>query len=138
MSMGIGHFAFGATGTVVLVQMLPLKIRIKMRIAQAFIILLGGAWALFPDIAKHTQRLEYINANYWTKTGLPSLNRFIDILPAFHDSRWANLSFFHQFLDFVDASDSIVVSSILVVLMLVTVSVSLIREMLTKQPQKTR
>ena len=107
MSTGIGHFAFGATGTLVMIQMLPLHVRLRIRIAQVFIVLLGGAWALFPDLSKHTQRLKFINVRYWTKLGLPNLDRFINLLSAFHDSRWANISFLHHVLDIVDHTDSI-------------------------------
>ena len=126
--MGIGHFAFGASGTLVTIQMLPLRVRLRIRIAQVFIVLLGGAWALFPDLSKHTQRLKFINVRYWTKLGLPNLDRFINLLSGFHDSRWANISFLHHVLDIVDDTDSIVISSALIVLMLIIVSMTLVRE----------
>ncbi len=128
MSMGIGHFAFGASGAMVIIQMLPLRVRLRIRIAQVFIVLLGGTWALFPDLSKHTQRLKFINVRYWTRLGLPDLDRFINLLSVFHDSRWANMSFLHRTLDIVDDTDSIVTSSALVVLMLIVVSMTLVRE----------
>ena len=128
MSMGIGHFAFGASGTLVMIQILPLRVRLRIRIAQVFIVLVGGAWALFPDLSKHAQRLKFINVRYWTRLGLPNLDRFINLLSAFHDSRWANISFLHRALDIVDDTDSIVISSALVVLMLFIVSMTLVRE----------
>ena len=106
MSMGIGHFALGASGTRVMIQMLPLRVRLRIRIAQVFIVLLGGAWALFPDLSKHAQRLKFINVRYWTRLGLPNLDRFINLLSAFHDARWANISFLHRALDIVDDTDS--------------------------------
>ncbi len=40
MSMGIGHFAFGASGKLVMIQTLPLHARLRIRIAQVFIVLL--------------------------------------------------------------------------------------------------
>ena len=128
MSMGIGHFAFGASGTLVMIQILPLRVRLRIRIAQVFIVLVGGTWALFPDLSKHAQRLKFINVRYWTRLGLPNLDRFINLLSAFHDSRWANISFLHRALDIVDDTDSIVISSAFLVLMLVIVSMTLVRE----------
>jgi len=83
MSMGIGNFTYGASGTLVMIQMLPLHARLRIRIAQAFIVLLGGTWALFPDSSKHTQRLEFINVRYLTKLGIPNLDMFINFLSVF-------------------------------------------------------
>ena len=100
MSMAIGHFAVGTSGTMVMFHLLPLRIRLKMRIAQVFLVILGGMWAMFPDVAQFTNILRYVNDNYWTKInlfkyiGVPDLTVLINRINAFHDSRWANICFF--------------------------------------------
>ena len=135
MSMGIGHFALGASTTMVAFHMLPLRIRARMRIAQIFIVIVGGAWAMLPDIAQHTKLLHYINDHFWTKIGLfakigvPSLTRFVNRISAFHDSPWANICFLHRLMDTVDTADSLLASSALVVVMLAVVSIILVREL---------
>jgi len=127
MTMAIGHFAVGVSGTMVIFHMLPLRIRLKVRFAQMFIIIVGGLWAMLPDIVQYTNVLYYIN-KYWTKIALFENTRFSDLtgfitgfinrLNAFHHSQWANINYFHQFMDVTDKNDSIVVSGLLVFIML--------------------
>ena len=95
MSMAIGHFSAGASATFVLFHLLPPRARRKVG-QYGFIAILAGLWAMVPDLSKFTARLQSL-----------------------HDSIWANLFFFHQLMDMVDAHDSIWVSSALVGLMIV-------------------
>ena len=124
MSMAIGHFAVGTSGTIVMFHMLPLHIRIKMRIAQVFIVISGGLWAMLPDIAQYGNLLHYFNDNYWMKISrflqirVPDLTVFINRIQAFHDSHWANICFFHKLMDTVDKGDSPLISGVLVLTMI--------------------
>ena len=121
MSMAIGHFAFGTSCTMVVFHMLPLRIRIKMRIAQIFIVTLGGMWAMLPDVA--------LLSNLLRRLKVPGHTIFISYAHAFHASRWANICFFHQFMDSIDKNDSVLVAGALVFIMAATVSVIFIREL---------
>jgi len=90
---------------------------------------------LLPDIAHLTNLLHYFNDKYWTKigilqqTGVSDLTGLITRMEAYHDSRWANICFFHQVLDVVDKNDSLLVSGVLVFIMAVVVSFLLIKEL---------
>lgn len=135
MSMALGHFALGTSGTMIVFHMLPLHIRLRMRMAQTFIVILGGLWAVLPDIAKFTKYLQYLNDKYWTGFGLFQPTRFHDLtgyinkLKAFHDSPWANACFFHRYLDIVDKNDSLVVSGVLIFTMLLVATLLLLRDL---------
>jgi hypothetical protein len=97
MSFAIGHFAFGATLTALLVTFLLPRIPYP-RTA----VLVGGVWAMVPDAAKLA----------------PASSRLV----AFHDSPWADVFWLHGVLDRFDAADSPRLSALLVaVLLLVTV-----------------
>ena len=134
MSMAIGHFAVGASFTMVMLHMLPLHVRLKMTIARGFIVILGGLWAMLPDLKQFSNLLHYLNDNYWTKISLfqqirlPDLTVFIDRIHPFHNSFWANICFFHQLIDVTDKNDSILVSAALIVAMTLIVSVTFIRD----------
>ena len=133
--MAIGHFAVGASGAMVLFHMLPLRIRFKMRLGQVFVIVLGGLWAMLPDIAQFTDLMHRFNDRYWVRvnvfkqTGLSDLTGFINRVDAFHHSRWANICFFHRFMDVFDKNDSALVSGALVFVMAVTAFFILLREL---------
>ena len=121
--MAIAHYAVGTSGTMLLFQMLPLRIRFKMRIAQVFIIVLGGLWAMLPDTTQFSNFMQYFNDNYWIKINLfhqvklPDLTVFINLIRAFHDSRWADICFFHQLMDTIDNGDGFLVPGVLVLIM---------------------
>ena len=90
MSMAIGHFAFGAGTVLAGYQLSRPEIRRKGP-SKWLVAIVGGLWAMFPDLAK-----------------------FVDGLEGFHDSLWANVCFFHQILDRIDTYDSILGGAILV------------------------
>lgn len=142
MSMAIGHFAVGASSTMVMFHMLPLRIRLKMRIAQVFIVVSGGLWAMLPDIAQFCGLLHYFNDNYWVKINLfqqiraPDLTAFINGIHAFHGSYWANICFFHQLIDMVDKRDSVLASAVLILAMALIVSVLFMRELKEQRTSK--
>ena len=133
--MAIGHFAVGTSGTMILFHMLPLRIRFKMRITQVFIIVLGGLWAMLPDVTQFSNFMQYFNDNYWTKINLfhqikpPDLTVFINLIRAFHSSRWANICFFHQLMDVIDNNDSVLVSGVLVLIMALIASFIFMKEL---------
>lgn len=95
MSMAIGHFAAGASATFVVFHLLPPCVRRKVG-QYGFVAILAGLWAMVPDLAQFTARLQSL-----------------------HDSIWANLFFFHELMDRLDVHDSIWVSGALVGLMIV-------------------
>jgi len=144
MSMAIGHFAVGTSGTMILFHMLPLRIRFKMRIAQVFIIVLGGLWAMLPDAAQFSKFMQYFNDNYWTKINLfhqikpPDLTVFINLMRAFHGSRWANICFFHQLMDAIDNNDSVLVSGVLVLIMVLIASFIFMKELQERHASKKK
>jgi len=134
MSMPIAHFAAGASCTMVIFHILPLRIRIKIRTAQVAIIMLGGLWAMVPDIARSRNLLLRFNDNYWVKINLfgliraPDLTALINRIPAFHNSSWANIYFFHHLMDALDKNDSVLVSALLILVMVLIVSATFLRE----------
>lgn len=142
MSMAIGHFAVGASSTMVMLHMLPLRIRLKITIARGFIVILGGLWAMLPDLRQFSNLLHHFNDNYWTKINLfhqitlPDLTVFIDRMHVFHDSRWANICFFHQLMDVIDKRDSVLVSGALVLAMVLIISVALMHEITERRTSK--
>jgi hypothetical protein len=89
MSLALGHFAFGAMLTALVVALFGSRIPFPRTV-----VLLGGVWALVPDAAKLA----------------PGNPRLI----AFHDGPWADLFWLHQTLDRVDLGDSPRVSALLV------------------------
>ncbi len=139
MSMAIGHFVVGAGSTMVMFHVLPLRVRLKMRIAQVFIVMLGGLWAMSPDITRFNSLLHYINNNYWMKIKLfrqiraPDLTVFINRIHAFHNSRWANICFLHQLMDAIDKGDSPLVSGVLVLTMILVASFIFIKDFLERR-----
>ena len=137
--MPIGHFAVGTSVTTAMFHMLPLPVRIKMRIAQVFIFILAGLWAMLPDVAQFTHLMHYLNAKYWVKIELLQQTRFsnlaglINRIETFHHSRWANVCFFHQFMDVTDKGDSPLIAGVLVLVMASVVSFILLRELQEKR-----
>jgi hypothetical protein len=123
MSMPIGHFAVGASITMVASQVLPWRLRLKMGVAHVFLFVLGGLWAMLPDIAQFTYLMHRFNDRCWVRislfqqTALPDLTGFINRVDAFHHSRWANICFFHQFMDIIDRNDSALASGALIFIM---------------------
>ncbi len=133
MSMAIGHFAVGASCTMVMLHMLPLRTRLKMKIGRGFIVILGGLGAMLPDLKQFSNLLHYFNDNYWMKINLPDLTVFIDRMHAFHNSGWANICFFHRLMDVLDKHDSVLVSGVLVLAMVLIISVALMRETIERR-----
>jgi len=142
--MAIGHFAVGASCTMVAFHMLPLRIRLKMTIAHGFIVLLGGLWAMLPDLHQLSNVLHYFNNNYWTKINLfhqiraPDLTPFINHLHAFHGSGWANICFFHQLIDVIDKRDSVLASGGLLLAMALIISLILMSEIIERRSIKNK
>jgi len=142
MSMAIGHFAVGASSTMVMLHMLPLHVRLKMTIARGFIVISGGLWAMLPDLGQFSNLMRYFNDNYWTKINLfrqitpPDLTVFIDRMYAFHASRWANICFFHQLMDVIDKRDSVLISGVLVLAMVLIISGALMLEIIERRISK--
>jgi len=142
MSMAIGHFAVGASFTMVMLHMLPLHVRLKMTIARGFIVILGGLWAMLPDLGQFSNLMHYFNDNYWTKINffrqiaLPDLTVFIDRMYAFHASRWANICFFHRLMDVLDKRDSVLISGALVLAMVLIISGALMLEIIERRTSK--
>lgn len=82
MSLALAHFAIGATGTTVLVALLPGRIRISRTL-----VLFGGIWALVPDTYKLA-------------------STYIGWMVGVHNSPLGNLFWFHQLVDVLDPADS--------------------------------
>lgn len=82
MSLALGHFAIGAAGATVLLALLPIRVPFEHTLT-----LLGGVWALIPDIYQLAP----------TYTGW---------MRAIHDGLVANVFWFHRTLDVIDPSDS--------------------------------
>ncbi len=144
MSLEIGHFAVGTSATLVMFHALPLRIRLKLRIAQVFIVMSGGLWAMLPDVAKFSNLLRNINNDYWMKVSLPrhimlpDLTALINQVYAFHHSRWANIFFFHQLMDTIDKRDKPFVSGALVLGMVLVILAALARELLELRASKKK
>lgn len=142
MSMAIGHFAVGASATMVAYQMLPLRTRMKMRIAQFFIFALGGLWAMLPDLNKFTGIMRHLNDNYWMKikplqgTILSDFTGIINRIEALHDSKWANVFFLHRLMDIIDKNDSLLISGILIFIMMSVAAFFLVKEILEHHPNR--
>jgi len=123
MSMAIGHFAVGASVTVVAIQLLPLHTRMRLWIARVPLVIVGGILAMAPDLAQYSNAFYFFNTNIWSRinlfneTRIADLSGMIRLVEAFHDSKWANFFFFHQFIDVADKNDSVLISGLLVFLM---------------------
>lgn len=116
MSMDIAHFAFGATLTSLVITFLIPTVWFPRTI-----ILLGGGWAMLPDIHRIS----------------PVAHRS---LRTFHDSRWADICWFHRSLDTLDPTDSELFAALLLGTFIVATMIGerrayrapkLIREVLT-------
>ena len=142
MSIAIGHFAVGTSATMAAYHMLPLRIRVKMRIAQFFIFTLGGLWAMIPDLGNFTGKMHYINDNYWTKiellqgTILSDFTGIINRIEALHGSKWANVFFLHPLMDIIDKNDSLLISGILIFIMMAIAAFFLVKEILERHPNR--
>ena len=125
----------GVTGTAAMYHMLPFRIRAKMRIAQVFVVILGGLWAMLPDVAQFAGYLRYFNDKYWTRITIlkeakfSDLSWFISRIEAFHNSRWADICFLHKVMDTVDRNDRPLVSAMLILSMAIVVSYVFLREL---------
>jgi len=91
---------------------------------------------MLPDLKQLSNLLHYFNDNYWTKITPTDLTVFIDRMHAFHDSGWANICFFHQLVDVIDKHDSVLVSGVLVLAMVLIISVALMREIIERHTSK--
>ena len=136
MSIAIGHFAAGTMATMTAYQLLPLRTRIKIRIAQYFIFSLGGLWAMIPDLNNFTELMHSLNEKYWTKIELFKGTIFADFtviingIEALHESNWANIFFLHRLMDIVDKNDSLLISGILIFIMLSIAAFFLVKEII--------
>ena len=90
---------------------------------------------MVPDIARFCNLLLRFNDNYWVKINLfgliraPDLTALINRIPVFHVSPWANICFFHQLMDVIDKNDSVLVSALLILVMVLIVSATFLREL---------
>jgi hypothetical protein len=105
MSMAIGHYAVGASTSLAVLQMLPIKTRQKIP-GHWFVVMVSGIWAMLPD--------------------LNELSHHID---AFHNSVWSNIFFFHQWMDKVDKTDSHWVGAMFILFMIVLALIMWIQEL---------
>lgn len=109
MSIAIVHFAFGAGMTTLLVTFLFADAPSPVTVVTAgdwlerlptvpyprTVILLGGVWAVLPDV----QRITPINRSW-----------FFDL----HKSYWADIFWFHRTIDVLDPNDSEMIAAVLV------------------------
>ena len=97
--MAIAHFALGVLATALLFTVaLPRAAR------SPTVILAGGVWGVVPDV-------------HWV---LPMGSALVK---SFHGTVWANVFWFHQFVDIADPSNSRPLAAGIVALMLVVVPV---------------
>ncbi|MFB6131348.1 MAG: hypothetical protein ABEJ28_11070 [Salinigranum sp.] len=94
MSMAIGHFAVGVTGTLLLLRVTGVHVP---RVDDGIVSILGGLWAMLPDVG--------------TVLGVGELDH----------TQLANLCWFHYFLDVHEFTDGRTGSALLVAVMAVTV-----------------
>ena len=64
MSRGIGHFAVGASTSLVALQILPPKTRQKIP-GHWFVVMVSGLWAMLPDINKLTHSFDTFHNSIW-------------------------------------------------------------------------
>lgn len=114
MSMGIGHFAAGASVGLAVIHSLSPSVRRKVN-NFGVLAIITGTWAMIPDIAK-----------------------LIPSLKGLHDTEWANLFFLHKLLDVVDKQDSVWVSAGFVGLMLIIALTLVTDEFWEKHSNVTR
>lgn len=100
MSLAIAHFAVGALFTVLLVVILAPHL-----LRSPTVVVAGGVWGMLPD-------------THWV------LPVGAELVRSFHMTVWANLFWFHHFLDRADPTDSPKVAAATVILLLVVLSVS--------------
>ena len=88
MSRALAHFAIGAMGMTLLLALVPVRVWFKQTL-----ILLGGIWALLPDIYQLA----------------PTYTEWMEVI---HDSAAGNLFWFHRMLDLLDPTDSYLVAAL--------------------------
>jgi hypothetical protein len=98
VSLGVTHFAVGATFTTLLVTLFVPNVTYP-RVWT----LLGGGWGMIPDIGQ-----VYPHPVAW----------------AFHGSQWADVFWFHRTLDVVDVSDSASVGAVAIAAFILTTAVA--------------
>lgn len=98
MSLGVTHFAVGATLTTLLVTLLVPNVTYP-RVWT----LLGGGWGMIPDIGQ-------VYAHPAAST--------------FHRSQFADLFWFHRTLDVVDVSDSALVGAVAIAALIFATAVA--------------
>ena len=84
MSQGIGHFAAGVSGGFLILLTNPRMIPNFIK-NDIFFVGLMGFWAMLPDV------IQFVDS---------------DILVSLHNSVWANVFWFHRFLDLTDPGDT--------------------------------
>jgi hypothetical protein len=125
-------------------QLLPLHARIKLSIARAPIVIAVGIWAMVPDIVQFTNVFHFFNTNIWSRIGLfqgtriADLGGAIQLVEALHNSKWANVFFFHQTMDVIDKNDSAIVSGVLVLIMAALTSLFLVLEWQERRKLRAR
>ncbi|MFC1958086.1 hypothetical protein ACFLVQ_00775 [Chloroflexota bacterium] len=140
--MAIGHFAVGASATMVAYNLLPFSIRTKTKVAQFFIFALGGLWAMAPDLSKFTDEMRYLNDKYWIKielfrgTIISDFTVLINRIEALHQSNWANIFFLHRIMDIADNNDSALVSGVLIFCMISLTAFFLMKEIIQQRLHK--
>ena len=82
MSLAIAHFAVGAMATALLLTLVAPRL-----LRSPTVLVAGGVWGLLPDA-------------HWV------LPRGSDLVHSLHVTTWANVFWFHHYLDGVDPSDS--------------------------------
>lgn len=82
MSLAIAHFAVGAMATALLLTLVAPRL-----LRSPLVLVLGGVWGMLPDA-------------HWV---LPWGS---DLVRSLHTTAWANVFWFHHYLDGVDPTDS--------------------------------
>ena len=100
MSMAIAHFAVGAMATALLLMVLAPGL-----LRSPTVVALGGAWALIPD------------AHHVLPVGT-------ELVRSLHFSAWADVFWFHRYLDRLDPTDSATFAAGTVLLLLVVLATS--------------
>jgi predicted membrane channel-forming protein YqfA (hemolysin III family) len=98
MSMAIAHFAVGAMATALLLALVAPRL-----LRSPTVLVVGGIWGMLPDV-------------HWVLPAGSALVR------SFHMTAWANVFWFHHYLDGADPGDSPAFAAGLVVLLVVVLA----------------
>ena len=98
MSYAITHFAVGAASTAIIVAVVAPQLRYR-----GTVIVLGGIWALVPDVGKLYAHPAIVE---------------------FHSSRWADLFWLHRTMDVYDRGHSVWLATVSVLVLVIVMAVT--------------